>query len=132
MILSGDHPLSKRFGVLPKNLLALCLELQYPLVGAAVLAAQERRVPFAAGEGGGPRSPTAEDGRNRSTETMTRRLTMAQAVIRFLKVQQVSRDGSENPFFAGCFGIFGHGNVAGIGQALQQNKDFPYYLCRNE
>jgi 3D-(3,5/4)-trihydroxycyclohexane-1,2-dione acylhydrolase (decyclizing) len=63
---------------------------------------------------------------------MTRRLTMAQAVIRFLKVQHVSRDGSESPFFAGCFGIFGHGNVAGIGQALQQNLDFPYYLCRNE
>ncbi len=63
---------------------------------------------------------------------MTRRLTMAQAVIQFLKVQYVSRDGSENPFFAGCFGIFGHGNVAGMGQALQQNLDFPYYLCRNE
>jgi 3D-(3,5/4)-trihydroxycyclohexane-1,2-dione acylhydrolase (decyclizing) len=63
---------------------------------------------------------------------MTRRLTMAQAVIQFLKVQYVSRDGGENPFFAGCFGIFGHGNVAGIGQALQQNLDFPYYLCRNE
>src|SRR6202171_6211185 len=63
---------------------------------------------------------------------MTRRLTMAQAVIQFLKVQYVSLDGSENLFFAGCFGIFGHGNVAGIGQALQQNLDFPYYLCRNE
>jgi 3D-(3,5/4)-trihydroxycyclohexane-1,2-dione acylhydrolase (decyclizing) len=57
---------------------------------------------------------------------------MAQAVIQFLKVQHISRDGSENLFFAGCFGIFGHGNVAGIGQALQQNLDFPYYLCRNE
>jgi 3D-(3,5/4)-trihydroxycyclohexane-1,2-dione acylhydrolase (decyclizing) len=57
---------------------------------------------------------------------------MAQAVIQFLKVQYISRDGSENLFFAGCFGIFGHGNVAGIGQALQQNLDFPYYLCRNE
>jgi 3D-(3,5/4)-trihydroxycyclohexane-1,2-dione acylhydrolase (decyclizing) len=63
---------------------------------------------------------------------MTRRLTMAQAVIQFLKVQYVKRDGNENQFFAGCFGIFGHGNVAGIGQALQQNLDFPYYLCRNE
>jgi 3D-(3,5/4)-trihydroxycyclohexane-1,2-dione acylhydrolase (decyclizing) len=63
---------------------------------------------------------------------MTRRLTMAQAIIQFLKVQYVSRDGNENQFFAGCFGIFGHGNVAGIGQALQQNLDFPYYLCRNE
>ncbi len=63
---------------------------------------------------------------------MTRRLTMAQAVIQFLKAQFVERDGSENQFFAGCFGIFGHGNVAGVGQALQQNLDFPYYLCRNE
>src|SRR5579859_8130567 len=63
---------------------------------------------------------------------MTRRLTTAQAIIQFLKVQFVSRDGSENAFFAGCFGIFGHGNVAGIGQALQQNPDFPYTLCRNE
>ena len=57
---------------------------------------------------------------------------MAQAVIQFLKAQFVWRDGSENLFFAGCFGIFGHGNVAGVGQALQQNPDFPYYLCRNE
>src|SRR5207244_5151417 len=35
-------------------------------------------------------------------------------------------------FFAGCFGIFGHGNVAGIGEALHENPDFRYYLCRNE
>jgi 3D-(3,5/4)-trihydroxycyclohexane-1,2-dione acylhydrolase (decyclizing) len=63
---------------------------------------------------------------------MSRRLTTAQAIIQFLKVQFVSRDDERNPFFAGCFGIFGHGNVAGIGQALQQNPDFPYYLCRNE
>ena len=60
------------------------------------------------------------------------RLTTAQAIVQFLKVQHVARDGEEHPFFAGCFGIFGHGNVAGIGQALQQNADFPYYLCRNE
>jgi 3D-(3,5/4)-trihydroxycyclohexane-1,2-dione acylhydrolase (decyclizing) len=63
---------------------------------------------------------------------MTQRLTTAQAIIRFLKAQFVERDGSRNAFFAGCFGIFGHGNVAGVGQALQQNPDFPYYLCRNE
>ena len=63
---------------------------------------------------------------------MTRRLTAAQAVIAFLKQQYVERDGVERPFFAGCFGIFGHGNVAGIGGALQQNPDFRYYLCRNE
>ena len=62
----------------------------------------------------------------------TRRLTMAQAVIRFLKNQYVERDGVEQPFFAGCFGIFGHGNLAGIGQALQENLDFRYYQSRNE
>lgn len=62
----------------------------------------------------------------------TVRLTVAQATIKFLKNQFVSRDGIENQFFAGCFGIFGHGNVAGIGQALQQNPDFKYYQARNE
>jgi 3D-(3,5/4)-trihydroxycyclohexane-1,2-dione acylhydrolase (decyclizing) len=62
----------------------------------------------------------------------TCRATAAQATIKFLKNQYVERDGIERPFFAGCFGIFGHGNVAGIGQALQQNEDFPYYLSRNE
>jgi len=62
----------------------------------------------------------------------TLRMTMAQALIRFLKNQYVERDGQEHLFFAGVLGIFGHGNVAGIGQALQQNPDFPYYLVRNE
>src|SRR5437879_5170352 len=63
---------------------------------------------------------------------MTRRMTMAQALIEFLKQQYVARDGTENRFFAGCFGIFGHGNVAGIGVALQENPDFRFFLCRNE
>jgi 3D-(3,5/4)-trihydroxycyclohexane-1,2-dione acylhydrolase (decyclizing) len=62
----------------------------------------------------------------------TRRMTMAQALIEFLKQQHVERDGREHAFFAGMVGIFGHGNVAGIGQALQQNPDFPYILVRNE
>ena len=62
----------------------------------------------------------------------TRRLTTAQAIIAFLKQQHVERDGHRQAFFGGCFGIFGHGNVAGIGQALHQTPDFPYYLCRNE
>ncbi len=62
----------------------------------------------------------------------TIRLTMAQALIRFLKNQYVERDGRVIPFFAGVFGIFGHGNVAGIGQALQEHPDFPYYQARNE
>ncbi|MBX3011409.1 MAG: 3D-(3,5/4)-trihydroxycyclohexane-1,2-dione acylhydrolase (decyclizing) [Caldilineaceae bacterium] len=60
------------------------------------------------------------------------RLTTAQAVIRFLQNQYSERDGIEHQFFAGCFGIFGHGNVAGMGQALHQYRDFRYYQTRNE
>ena len=61
------------------------------------------------------------------------RLTMAQAVIYCLQNQFVESDGVETPFFAGCWGIFGHGNVAGIGQALQQYApSFRYYQARNE
>jgi 3D-(3,5/4)-trihydroxycyclohexane-1,2-dione acylhydrolase (decyclizing) len=63
---------------------------------------------------------------------MTRRLTMAQAVIAFLKNQYSERDGKEQRFFEGCLGIFGHGNVAGIGQALEQDPGLRYYLVRNE
>lgn len=63
---------------------------------------------------------------------MTRRLTVAQAIIAFLSRQVVERDGKQSRFFAGCLGIFGHGNVAGIGQALEQNPDLQYYLFRNE
>ena len=62
----------------------------------------------------------------------TKRLTVAQATIKFLKNQYSERDGVEQPFFAGCFGIFGHGNLAGFGQALQQTTDFRYYMVRNE
>lgn len=62
----------------------------------------------------------------------TRRMTMAQALIAFLMNQYVERDGVEGPFFAGCFGIFGHGNVGGVGQALQQMPEFRYYQARNE
>ena len=59
----------------------------------------------------------------------TQRLTTAQALITFLKNQYVERDGIEAPFFAGVWGIFGHGNVAGIGQALQQTPDSPLLPC---
>jgi len=58
---------------------------------------------------------------------------MAQALVRFLANQYVERDGVQGRFFAGCFGIFGHGNVAGVGQALLQSKDdLTYYQSRNE
>ncbi len=62
----------------------------------------------------------------------TRRLTTAQAIITFLKNQHVERDGRQHAFFSGVLGIFGHGNVAGIGQALLENPDLPYILVRNE
>jgi 3D-(3,5/4)-trihydroxycyclohexane-1,2-dione acylhydrolase (decyclizing) len=58
---------------------------------------------------------------------------MAQALILYLSNQYVERDGTENAFFAGVWGIFGHGNVAGVGQALQQFADrIRYFQCRNE
>ncbi|GGS93894.1 3D-(3,5/4)-trihydroxycyclohexane-1,2-dione acylhydrolase (decyclizing) [Nonomuraea spiralis] len=61
------------------------------------------------------------------------RLTVAQALVRFLAGQWSERDGVERRFFGGCFGIFGHGNVAGLGQALAtEGDDLPYYLARNE
>jgi 3D-(3,5/4)-trihydroxycyclohexane-1,2-dione acylhydrolase (decyclizing) len=63
---------------------------------------------------------------------MTIRLTMAQALISFLKNQHTERDGQQHRFFEGCLGIFGHGNVAGIGQALEQDPGLRYYLFRNE
>jgi 3D-(3,5/4)-trihydroxycyclohexane-1,2-dione acylhydrolase (decyclizing) len=67
----------------------------------------------------------------------TMRLTVAQAVVRFLSVQHSERDGEEHKLFAGCFGIFGHGNVAGIGQALLEAElnepgALPYHQARNE
>ena len=58
---------------------------------------------------------------------------MAQALVRFLGQQYVERDGVEQRFFAGCWGIFGHGNVAGIGQALAQYPEsLRYHQARNE
>ena len=63
----------------------------------------------------------------------TVRLTTAQALVRFLANQYVERDGVDHRFFAGAFGIFGHGNVAGVGQALQQHAgQITYYQARNE
>ncbi len=62
------------------------------------------------------------------------RLTVAQALVRFLANQYSERDGVEQRLIPGVFGIFGHGNVAGVGQALleQQRPEMPYHLARNE
>src|SRR2546421_763300 len=58
---------------------------------------------------------------------------MAQALVRFLASQHLERDGVEHRFIEGCFGIFGHGNLTGVGQALAQNPELlTYYQARNE
>ncbi|MCW2944812.1 MAG: iolD [Actinoallomurus sp.] len=66
------------------------------------------------------------------------RLTTGQAIVGFLANQWSERDGVEQRFFAGCFGIFGHGNVAGIGEALLEYPErdgaagLRYLMARNE
>ncbi len=63
----------------------------------------------------------------------TLRLTMAQALVKFLSVQYSERDGQQQRLIPGIFGIFGHGNVCGLGQALEEHgKDLPYYQPCNE
>jgi 3D-(3,5/4)-trihydroxycyclohexane-1,2-dione acylhydrolase (decyclizing) len=90
-----------------------------------------------------PAGPDAPAPAGRATGTpeapATLRLTVAQATVRFLAAQWSERDGDQRRFFAGVLGIFGHGNVAGVGQALLQaeqeaggHPDLPYVLARNE
>ena len=75
-----------------------------------------------------------------TTQTSTVRLTVGQAMVRFLAAQYSERDGVRERLIPGAFGIFGHGNVAGLGQALLQNAldpsegeaQLPYYQARNE
>lgn len=77
-----------------------------------------------------------------ATTAHTVRLTVAQAAVAFLSAQFSERDGARQRFVAGCFGIFGHGNVAGLGQALLEQETqaieagtmppLPYVLARNE
>ncbi len=63
----------------------------------------------------------------------TTRLTMAQALVKYLSVQFSERDGKERRLIPAIFGIFGHGNVAGLGQALYEyGQELPYYQPRNE
>ena len=65
----------------------------------------------------------------------TVRLTVGQAIVRFMAAQQVERDGRRQRFIAGVWGIFGHGNVAGLGQAIEEYGDaydLPFYRPQNE
>ncbi|MHB1535986.1 MAG: 3D-(3,5/4)-trihydroxycyclohexane-1,2-dione acylhydrolase (decyclizing) [Acidimicrobiales bacterium] len=101
-------------------------------MGAGHLGGPGDRSPAPAGEGRQrPVSPEAGGAAG------TVRLTVAQATIRFLAAQRTERDGVEHRLIEGCFGIFGHGNVAGIGQALLEAElcepgVMPYYQARNE
>lgn len=71
---------------------------------------------------------TAED---RTQDTI--RLTTAQAVVRFLQAQWTEFDGERFRLFAGMFGLFGHGNVVGLGQALEEyGTELPFYQAKNE
>ncbi|ANS65371.1 acetolactate synthase [Streptomyces lincolnensis] len=64
---------------------------------------------------------------------MTIRLTVAQALVRFLAAQYTERDGARQRLISATWGIFGHGNVAGLGQALvEYGADMPYHQGRNE
>ncbi|KQX52850.1 MULTISPECIES: 3D-(3,5/4)-trihydroxycyclohexane-1,2-dione acylhydrolase (decyclizing) [unclassified Streptomyces] len=64
---------------------------------------------------------------------MSIRLTVAQALVRFLAAQHTERDGERRRLIAATWGIFGHGNVAGIGQALVEDADLmPFHQGRNE
>src|SRR5258708_2122625 len=69
----------------------------------------------------------------RTSERETVHLTMAQAIVRFLSRQFSERDGATRRLIPATFGIFGHGNVAGIGQALfEHGREMPYYQPCNE
>ncbi|MEV6379240.1 3D-(3,5/4)-trihydroxycyclohexane-1,2-dione acylhydrolase (decyclizing) [Streptomyces sp. NPDC051773] len=68
-----------------------------------------------------------------TTSTATTRLTVAQALVRFLAAQYTERDGERRRLIGATWGIFGHGNVAGLGQALvEYADDMPYLQGRNE
>jgi 3D-(3,5/4)-trihydroxycyclohexane-1,2-dione acylhydrolase (decyclizing) len=70
---------------------------------------------------------------NASPRQETIRLTMAQAVVKFLQSQYSERDGKTRRLVPAMFGIFGHGNVCGIGQALEEcGRELPYYQPCNE
>src|SRR5258705_356569 len=61
------------------------------------------------------------------------KLTMAQALVRYLSVQRTELDGAVQPLFAGVWAIFGHGNVAALGEALWAARDkLPTYRAHNE
>ena len=70
---------------------------------------------------------------NRQDDPAHVRLTAGQALVRYLAAQYSERDGSRRRVIPGMFGIFGHGNVCGVGQALEEESELmPYYQPKNE
>jgi 3D-(3,5/4)-trihydroxycyclohexane-1,2-dione acylhydrolase (decyclizing) len=68
-----------------------------------------------------------------STGKETIRLTMSQALVKYLQVQYSERDGQTRRVIPAIFGIFGHGNVCGLGQAIEEcGQNLPYYQPCNE
>jgi 3D-(3,5/4)-trihydroxycyclohexane-1,2-dione acylhydrolase (decyclizing) len=80
------------------------------------------------------RGPAESAGLNRRREPVTRiRLTAAQATVRYLASQFIDQDGVVVPYFAGAWAIFGHGNVAGLGEALHAaGEALPTFRAHNE
>jgi 3D-(3,5/4)-trihydroxycyclohexane-1,2-dione acylhydrolase (decyclizing) len=80
------------------------------------------------------RGPAESAGLNRRRQPLTRiRLTAAQATVRYLASQFIDRQGATVPYFAGTWAIFGHGNVAGLGEALHAAGDaLPTFRAHNE
>ena len=90
-----------------------------------------RRIPIAPGA----KDDADDDGQQRPATATTVRLTMAQALVRYLAALRTETDrGAVVPLFGGVFAIFGHGNVAGLGEALYQHRDdgLPTYRAHNE
>src|SRR6201993_4399235 len=82
---------------------------------------------------GGPEGALTQTGSEENAAMKTIRLTMAQALTRYLVGQMTEIEGEKVPLIAGVWALFGHGNVAGLGEALYQMRDeLPTYRAHNE
>src|SRR4029079_11225878 len=113
---SGTHDLPRRSARMARRRARRCGGRRR---GAAELRSVDRRMDGGASEG--------------RAQMKTIRLTMAQALVRFLAAQRTVVDGREVPLLAGVWAIFGHGNVAGLGEALYRHRaELPTYRAHNE
>ena len=127
--------MARKFGAL----VDLWLSFERRQVESPARCGGRRLASFASGDCMGGIGKNRREGRRRlrsgGTEMVGNlvRLTVAQALVRFLVNQMTAIEGEKLPIFAGCWAIFGHGNVAGIGEALYQARDrFPTHRAHNE